>query len=132
MLLALPPQTQPDTGSFPQDRDAVRTWLERLSPISVDDDAAELLRGLRHSNRLTNEAANRRLILEEFRPTLEQLITTLSETVTPQPLPMAAPFRQASALLDHRTSPPGRSCLSTVSPRAPGLFKGRSSNLRLS
>jgi len=100
MLLALPPQTEPDTGSFPQDRDAVRAWLSDLAPVSAADDATELLRGLRHSNRLTNETENRRAILEEFRPTLSELIQSLTETITPQPLPMAASFRHASTLLD--------------------------------
>jgi len=100
MLLALPPQTQPDTGSFPQERDAVRVWLSNLSPVSAPENAAELLRGLRHSNRLTNETANRRLILDEFRPTLDNLTSALTLTVTPQPLPMVAPFRHAATLLD--------------------------------
>ena len=100
MQLALPPQTEPNTGSFPQERDAVRTWMGALSPIAEPDDAVELLRGLRHSNRLVNDASQRRVVLEEFRPTLTELTNNLIQTVTPQPLPMAAPFRRASALLD--------------------------------
>lgn len=99
MLLALPPQTKPNTGSFPQDRDAVRTWMDALSPVAEPDDAVELLRGLRHSNRLINDPSRRRVVLEEFRPTLNALTANLTQTVTPQPLPMAAPFRRASALL---------------------------------
>ncbi len=100
MRLALPPQTAPDSGSFPQDRDSVRTWLEGLSPAREPEHAAELLRGLRHSNRLTNDSIGRRVILNEFRPTLNDLTHSLTDSVTPQPLPMAAPFRHASVLLD--------------------------------
>lgn len=100
MLLALPPQTAPDTGSFPQERDAVRTWLDALAPVDEPQDAAELLRGLRHSNRLTNDPIQRRLVLNELRPAIKALSHSLSESITPQPLPMAAPFRHASAMLD--------------------------------
>jgi len=66
----------------------------------IPENAAELLRGLRHSNRLTNETAKRRLILDEFRPSLDNLTSALTLTITPQPLPMVAPFRQAATLLD--------------------------------
>lgn len=100
MLLALPPQTAPNDSSFPRNRDAVRTWLDDLNPIDSTDDAAELLRGLRHSNRLTNEAQSRRAVLEEFRPVLNTLTQSLGQSISPQPLPMAASFRHASALLD--------------------------------
>jgi len=132
MHLALPPQTDPDTGSFPQDRDAVRTWMEALSPVAEPDDADEFLRGLRHSNRLV-----------EFRPTLNALTTTLTQTVTPQPLPMAAPFQRASVLLgellreeaitwkillahSERPSTCGRAA---IQKGAPQLHPGRQSNL---
>ena len=100
MHLALPPQTAPNDTSFPRNRDAVRTWLDDLNPAENVDDAAELLRGLRHSNRLTNDAEARRSVLEEFRPSRKPLIDSLSQSISPQPLPMAASFRHASALLD--------------------------------
>lgn len=100
MLLALPPQTAPDTGSFPQEHQAVKSWLDALSPDTEPNDAAELLRGLRHSNRLTTSAENRRLVLSEFQSSLQSLTHSLIQTISPQPLPMAAKFRHSSALLD--------------------------------
>jgi len=100
MLLALPPQTAPNATSFPRNRDAVRTWLGDLNPTETADDADEFLRGLRHSNRLTNDTEARRSVLEEFRPTLNLLIDNLAQSISPQPQPMAASFRQASDLLD--------------------------------
>lgn len=100
MLLALPPQTAPNSSSFPQNRDAVRAWLNNLNPSDSPDDASELLRGLRHSNRLTSDTESRRSVIEEFRPVLNTLTMNLSQSISPQPLPMAASFRHASALLD--------------------------------
>jgi len=100
MLLALPPQTAPNDSSFPRNRDAVRTWLGNLNPTQRADDATEILRGLRHSNRLTNDTEARRSVLDEFRPVLNPLIESLSQSISPQPQPMAASFQQASELLN--------------------------------
>jgi hypothetical protein len=100
MQLTIPQRSVADTKSFPVDPEGVSRWLARLQPVKSLADAREVYRGLKHSNRLHNDADRRRAVLACFIPVLRELHTILMETCQAQPLPMARDFQRAGQLVD--------------------------------
>jgi len=100
MQLTVPQRTVADTQSFPVDPDGVNRWLGKLNPTKSTNDAMEVYRGLRHSNRLHNDLNRRRAVIACFIPTLRELNNSLLEICQAQPLPLTAEFQRSSQLLD--------------------------------
>jgi hypothetical protein len=100
MQLTVPQRTIADTQSFPVDPDGVNQWLAKLDPSNSFEDAKEVYRGLRHSNRLHNDVHRRRAVIACFIPTLREMHATLLETCQAQPLPLTAEFFRRAQLLD--------------------------------
>jgi len=100
MQLTVPQRTIADATSFPVDPDEVNHWLANLEPSQSTNDAMEVYRGLRHSNRLHNEINRRRAVLACFIPSLRELNSSLREITQPQPLPLTTEFQRSAQLLD--------------------------------
>lgn len=100
MQLTVPQRTVADTQSFPVEPDGVSQWLAKLTPTASVNDAMEVYRGLRHSNRLHNDLNRRRAIIACFIPTLRELNVSLLEICQAQPLPLTAEFQRSAQLLD--------------------------------
>lgn len=100
MQLTVPQRTVADAQSFPVDPDGVNRWLVSLNPTKSINDAMEVYRGLRHSNRLHNDLSRRRAIIACFIPTLRELNGSLLEICQAQPLPLTAEFQRSAQLLD--------------------------------
>lgn len=100
MQLTVPQRTVADTQSFPVEPDGVSRWLAKLNPTKSVNDAMEVYRGLRHSNRLHNDLVRRRAIIACFIPTLRELNVYLLEICQAQPLPLTTEFQRSAQLLD--------------------------------
>lgn len=100
MQLTVPQRTVADTQSFPVEPDGVSQWLAKLNPTASVNDAMEVYRGLRHSNRLHNDLNRRRAIIACFIPTLRELNNSLLEICQAQPLPLTSEFQRSAQLLD--------------------------------
>jgi len=100
MQLTVPQRTVADTESFPVEPDGVNRWLSKLNPTKSMNDAMEVYRGLRHSNRLHNDLNRRRAVIACFIPTLRELNNALLEICQAQPLPLTAEFQRSAQLLD--------------------------------
>ncbi len=100
MQLTVPQRTIADTQSFPVEPEGVSRWLGKLNPTKSTNDAMEVYRGLRHSNRLHNDLNRRRSIIACFIPTLRELNSSLLEICQAQPLPLTAEFQRSAQLLD--------------------------------
>ena len=100
MQLTVPQRTVADTESFPVEPDGVSRWLAKLNPTRSTNDAMEVYRGLRHSNRLHNDLNRRRAVVSCFIPTLRELNESLLEICQAQPLPLTADFQRTAQLLD--------------------------------
>lgn len=100
MHLTVPQRTVADTQSFPVEPDGVSRWLAKLNPTKSTNDAMEVYRGLRHSNRLHNDLNSRRAVIACFIPTLRELNTSLMEICQAQPLPLTAEFQRSAQLMD--------------------------------
>lgn len=100
MQLPVPELKPADSGSFPQEPDAVARWLADLAPAANDDDARELLRGLTHSNRLHNDPVQRRACLQQFLGPLQAVYDRLSASTRAQPLPLVRDFKRDATLAD--------------------------------
>lgn len=100
MQLTVPQRTTADSQSFPVEPDGVSQWLAKLNPAKSLNDAREVYRGLRHSNRLQNDLNRRRAIVTCFVPTLRELNHSLLEICQAQPLPLTDEFQRIAQLLD--------------------------------
>ena len=100
MSLTVPQRTVADTGSFPVDPTGVAEWLNTLQGLSSGNDAREVYRGLKHSNRLHNDVDRRRAVLACFIPVLRELHQHLSELTNAQPLPLTREFMRNAKLRD--------------------------------
>lgn len=100
MQLTVPHRTVADTGSFPVNPDGVAAWLKDLRPLESENDAREVYRGLKHSNRLHNDVDQRRAVLSCFIPVLRELQVHLSELSHAQPLPLTREFSRSARLRD--------------------------------
>ncbi|MBX2884163.1 MAG: hypothetical protein KTR32_29680 [Granulosicoccus sp.] len=100
MELTVPHRTIADTGSFPVEPDGVAQWLSTLKPLSLESDAREVYRGLKHSNRLHNDVDQRRAVLSCFIPVLRELQRHLGEMSNAQPLPLTREFARNAKLRD--------------------------------
>ena len=100
MQLTVPQKTDADASSFPVDPDGVNRWLSKLNPINSVNDAMEVYRGLRHSNRLNNDLNRRRDVVACLIPTLRDLCDALQEICQAQPLPLTSEFQRSAQLLD--------------------------------
>ena len=100
MQLTVPNRTVADTGSFPVDPEGVALWLSKLRPLDSETDAREVYRGLKHSNRLHNDVAQRRSVISCFVPVLRELLDHLSELSNAQPLPLTREFARNARLRD--------------------------------
>ncbi|MFK7894017.1 MAG: hypothetical protein AB8B63_24595 [Granulosicoccus sp.] len=100
MQLTVPYRTVADTDSFPVNPDGVAQWLGTLRPLSSENDAREVYRGLKHSNRLHNDVEQRRAVLSCFIPILRDLHRHLSELSNAQPLPLTREFARHARLRD--------------------------------
>ncbi len=100
MPLTVPQRTIADTGSFPVDPLGVAEWLNGLQALSSSNDAREIYRGLKHSNRLHNDVDRRRDVLSCFIPVLRELHQHLSELTNAQPLPLTREFTRNAKLRD--------------------------------
>ena len=100
MQLIVPKRTVADTGSFPVEPDGVARWLATLRPLDSENDARELYRGLKHSNRLHNDVQQRRSVISCFIPVLRNLHTHLNEISNAQPLPLTREFLRNALLRD--------------------------------
>ncbi|MFK7856472.1 MAG: hypothetical protein AB8B79_20325 [Granulosicoccus sp.] len=98
MHLTVPHRMVADTGSFPVNPEGVATWLQELKPLESEADAREVYRGLKHSNRLHNDADRRRAVLSCFIPVLRELHVHLSELSHAQPLPLTREFARSARL----------------------------------
>lgn len=99
MQLSVPQRGPADRGSFPVEPLDVEHWLAGLS-LASESDAREILRGLKHSNRLHNDPVRRRAVLERFLPVLEELHEQLLELTRAQPLPLVREFARGAALAE--------------------------------
>jgi len=100
MQLTVPQRTVADAQSFPVEPDGVSRWLAKLNPTKSVNDAMEVYRGLRHSNRLHNDLNRRRAVIACFIPTLRELNVSLLEICQAQPLPLTTEFQRSAQLLD--------------------------------
>lgn len=100
MQLTVPQRTVADTQSFPVEPDGVSRWLGKLNPTKSTNDAMEVYRGLRHSNRLHNDLNRRRSVIACFIPTLRELNSSLLEICQAQPQPLTTEFQRSAQLLD--------------------------------
>ena len=98
MQLSIPERTVADTGSFPVNPDEVAQWLSTLKPLESDTGARELYRGLKHSNRLHSDPAQRRLVISCLVPVLRDIHQQLCEVSNAQPLPLTRDFSRAASL----------------------------------
>ena len=100
MQLTVPNRTVADTGSFPVNPEGVALWLSNLRPLDSENDAREVYRGLKHSNRLHNDVNQRRSVISCFVPVLRELHDQLSELSNAQPLPLTREFARNARLRD--------------------------------
>ena len=100
MQLSVPQRGVADSDSFPVEPEDVERWLAGLRPLALESDAREVHRGLKHSNRLHNDPARRRAVLERFVPVLRELHEQLVELTRAQPLPLAREFSRGAALVE--------------------------------
>ena len=100
MQLTVPQRTRAENGSFPINPEGVARWLKRLNPLVSNSDAKEIYRGLKHSNRLQNDADQRRAVLSCFIPVLRELQSYLAELTQAQPLPLTREFSRSARLAD--------------------------------
>ena len=98
MQLSVPHRTVADTGSFHVNPEGVTRWLAELDPLDSENDAREVYRGLKHSNRLHNDVDQRRSVLSCFIPILRDLYDYLSELSNAQPLPLTREFARHARL----------------------------------
>lgn len=89
MELIIPNRNRPTRGSFPTAPKKVRHWLSELYPLTDANATQNLLRGLKHCNRLENTPRTRFEVLDLFRPVVRDLIETVAQRYTGQSLPMA-------------------------------------------
>jgi len=99
MQLSVPQRGLADRDSFPIEPEDVGRWLERLS-LASENAAREVLRGLKHSNRLHNDPARRRAVLGRFLPVLRELHEQLIELTRAQPLPLVREFARGTTLIE--------------------------------
>ena len=100
MQLTVPQRTRAEDGSFPINPEGVSQWLKSLNPLVSNSDAKEIYRGLKHSNRLQNDADQRRAVLSCFIPVLRELQAHLAELTQAQPLPLTREFARSARLSD--------------------------------
>ena len=100
MQLTVPQRTRAEDGSFPINPEGVSQWLKSLNPLVSNSDAKEIYRGLKHSNRLQNDADQRRAVLSCFIPVLRELQAHLAELTQAQPLPLTREFARSARLAD--------------------------------
>jgi len=99
MQLSVPQRGPADRDSFPVEPADVEQWLAGLS-LASENDAREIHRGLKHSNRLHNDPVRRRAVLERFLPVLRDLHARLAELTRAQPLPLVREFAREVALVE--------------------------------
>lgn len=100
MKLSVPQRTVADTGSFPVNPDGVAAWLREIYPLKTENDALEIYRGLKHSNRLHNDVNKRRAVISCFVPALREIHQYLKEASLAQPLPLSREFSRCARLRD--------------------------------
>ncbi|MBX2837527.1 MAG: hypothetical protein KTR35_11775 [Gammaproteobacteria bacterium] len=99
MSLIVPQRRAALSHSFPMEANRASSWLASLRPLHSTSDAREVLRGLKHSNRLSASTRERRAVMECFIPVLADLHEHLSEQCLAQPLPLTTEFQSAATLL---------------------------------
>lgn len=99
MALQIPSQKQPGPDSFPTQPDAVRDWVSTLYPLSSLGNCRALQRGIKHSNRLQTENADRVEIANILEPVIENAASGLRETFLDLSLPLPTKAVQTQHLV---------------------------------
>jgi len=88
MPLQIPTRKSPVRSSFPTSPDDVRDWVAELNTMPEGDRQRQLLRGLKHSNRLESNNRNRVEVLAILEPAVDTVLDDLAELYFEQPLPL--------------------------------------------
>lgn len=103
IALIIPSQQKPSSHSFPTNYQAVADWLSAQTAKGIESGVAGLIKGLQHSNRLTNSPAERLKIMDlfavEIQRTMPQLNTRYLGLYLPYSLSAQSAFEQTVTLL---------------------------------
>ena len=103
IALIIPSQQKPSRHSFPTTYQAVSDWVSTQLSNGFDSGLNGLMKGLLHSNRLTNSPIERLKVMDLFaeqtQRTMPHLITRYTGTSLPYSLPAQTAFKQVVTLL---------------------------------
>ncbi|MEM7293810.1 MAG: hypothetical protein AAF420_10520, partial [Pseudomonadota bacterium] len=94
MELKIPTQAEPTEDSFPGTPRKVKKWLSELQTSDIGETTRQFYNGLKHSNRLVNDAKSRIEVMELFRPTARLVIKNLLKRYTMLGLPLPEKARR--------------------------------------
>ena len=94
MELKIPRQAEPTQDSFPGTPRKVKKWLSELQSNDIGSTTRELYSGLRHSNRLHNDARARVEVMELFRPAARSVLENLHKRYSMMGLPLPEKSRR--------------------------------------
>jgi len=94
MELKIPTQTEPTVDSFPGTPRKVKKWLSDLQTGDMGEITRQLYNGLKHSNRLVNDARARVEVMELFRPTARVICNNLLKRYNMLGLPLPEKARR--------------------------------------
>ncbi|MEM7208809.1 MAG: hypothetical protein AAF434_13370 [Pseudomonadota bacterium] len=94
MDFTIPTQTEPTQDSFPGSPRKVKKWLADLQTSDIGETTRQFYNGLKHSNRLVNDARARVEIMELFRPTARLVFKNLLKRYSMLGLPLPEKARR--------------------------------------
>ncbi len=100
MSLLIPARRQATDESFPVSPSAVKQLLHTLHPVDTAEQAHELYKGLKHSNRLDIPNHQRLEIASLFKPVVERLVVTMAQHYKDHALPLPTSSAKAWQLID--------------------------------
>ncbi len=94
MELKIPTQREPTEDSFPGTPRKVKKWLAELQTSDIGETTRQLYNGLKHSNRLVNDARARVEVMEMFRPVTRLVCNNLLKKYNMLGLPLPEKARR--------------------------------------
>ena len=94
MELKIPRQAEPTQDSFPGTPRKVKKWLSELIANDIGETTRQFYSGLRHSNRLINDARTRVEVMELFRPHARPIFSALLKRYSMLGLPLPEKARR--------------------------------------